>query len=86
MLLADMGAEVICVGRPGAAVRLHDLLNRNKKSLIVDLKQPRGRDLVLSLIERAQILVEGFRPGVTERLGLGPASCHAVIPGWSMAA
>ena len=72
MLLADMGAEVICVGRPGAAARPHDLLNRNKKSLIVDLKQPRGRELVLSLIERAQILVEGFRPGVTERLGLGP--------------
>jgi len=80
MLLADMGAEVICVVRPGAAARPHDLLNRSKKSLIVDLKQPRGRELVLSLIERAQILVEGFRPGVTERLGLGPADCHAVNP------
>src|SRR6185369_4263901 len=80
MLLADMGAEVICIWRPGAAARPHDLLNRNKKSLLVDLKQLRGRALVLSLIERAQLLVEGFRPGVTERLGLGPADCHAVNP------
>jgi alpha-methylacyl-CoA racemase len=80
MLLADMGAEVISVGRPGKAARPHDLLNRNKKSLIVDLKQPRGRELLLSLIERAQILLEGFRPGVTERLGLGPTDCHGVNP------
>jgi alpha-methylacyl-CoA racemase len=80
MLLADMGAEVISVGRPGKAARPHDLLNRNKKSLIVDLKQPRGRELVLSLIERAQILLEGFRPGVTERLGLGPADCQGMNP------
>jgi alpha-methylacyl-CoA racemase len=80
MLLADMGAEVICIGRPGMAARPHDLLNRNKKSLIVDLKRPRGRELALSLIERAQILLEGFRPGVTERLGLGPADCQGVNP------
>jgi alpha-methylacyl-CoA racemase len=80
MLLADMGAEVICIGRPGKAAQPHDLLNRNKKSLIVDLKRPRGRELALSLIERAQILLEGFRPGVTERLGLGPADCQGVNP------
>jgi len=80
MLLADMGAEVICIGRPGKEARPHDLLNRNKKSLIVNLKQKRGCELVLSLVGQAQILVEGFRPGVTERLGLGPAACHDVNP------
>jgi len=80
MLLADMGAEVICIGRPGKEARPPDLLNRNKKSLIVHLKQKRGCELVLSLVGQAQILVEGFRPGVTERLGLGPAACHDVNP------
>ena len=72
MLLADMGAEVISVGRPGKAARPHDLLNRNKKSLIVDLKQPRGRELVLSLIERAQISPRRLPPRRDRAPGPGP--------------
>src|SRR5215469_7880960 len=80
MLLGDMGAEVIRIDRPGKGAERQDVLNRNKKSIIIDLKQPRGHTLALSLIESGQILIEGFRPGVTERLGLGPAECHRVNP------
>jgi alpha-methylacyl-CoA racemase len=80
MLLGDMGAEVIRIDRPGKPPGRQNLLNRNKKSITIDLKHPRGHALALSLIESAQILIEGFRPGVTERLGLGPAECHAANP------
>jgi len=80
MLLADMGAEVIRIDRPGKGTGRQEVLNRNKKSIILDLKRSRGHALALTLIESAQILIEGFRPGVTERLGLGPADCHAVNP------
>ncbi|WP_369916142.1 CaiB/BaiF CoA transferase family protein [Plantactinospora sp. KBS50] len=86
MLLADMGADVIRVDRatevrPELFGTPHpDLLNRGRRSIGVDLKEPAGRDVVLSLVRRAHVLLEGFRPGVTERLGLGPADCHAVNP------
>ncbi len=78
MLLADLGAEVVRVDRPaGAGVARQDVVNRGKRSVAVDLKASGGRDLVLELIERADVLLEGFRPGVAERLGLGPAACSA---------
>lgn len=75
MLLADLGADVVRLerGDPDAPSKTSwDLLNRSRPSVSVDLKNPAGRDLVLELCERADVLVEGFRPGVAERLGLGP--------------
>lgn len=86
MVLADMGAEVIRVeqkrsGPAGADAvdpgRRFDLLARNRRSLAIDLKQPGAVDAVLSLVEKADGLIEGFRPGVMERLGLGPDVCAA---------
>lgn len=83
-VLADLGAEVIRVDRatPGADVIgfENDPLRRSRRSIGVDTKQQEGVGLVLSLVERADVLVEGFRPGVTERMGLGPADCHARNP------
>jgi alpha-methylacyl-CoA racemase len=77
MLLADMGAEVVRVDRPEAAgQRVPALMARGRRSLVVDLKQERGREVVLRLVERADALLEGFRPGVAERLGIGPAACQ----------
>ena len=83
MLLADMGADVIRVDRAQAvapdaanADRPHwDLLNRNRRSIGVDLKNPDGVETVLRLVEQADALIEGFRPGVAERLGIGPEDC-----------
>lgn len=84
MLLADLGADVVRVDRPGgtglAVNPLYDVTNRNKRSVVVDLKSPAGPDLVLDLADRADILIEGYRPGVAERLGVGPATCHARNP------
>lgn len=82
MMLADMGAEVIRVDRPiaGEPRRPKDVLLRNRRSIAVDLKQPDGVATVLELVAGADALIEGFRPGVTERLGLGPADCHARNP------
>lgn len=77
MMLADMGAEVIRVDRPGASGRGQDVLTRGRKSIAVDLKSEAGRETVLKLCESADALFEGFRPGVTERLGLGPEDCAA---------
>ncbi|MGH6815521.1 MAG: CaiB/BaiF CoA transferase family protein [Hyphomicrobiaceae bacterium] len=82
MLLADMGAETIRIDRPhdadlglpGREPRFN-VLHRGRRSAAVDLKAPMGRGVVLRLIERADILIEGFRPGVMERLGLGPGPC-----------
>lgn len=84
MLLADLGADVVRVDRPGGP-RLgvdpdHDVTNRNKRSVVVDLKDAGGAALVLDLVERADILLEAYRPGVAERLGVGPADCHARNP------
>lgn len=81
MLLSDMGAEVIRVDRAGGGGRrARDVLARGRKSIAVDLKNPAGRDTVLKLCESADALFEGFRPGVTERLGLGPEECMARNP------
>ena len=83
MLLADMGAQVIRLRRPAAAdpgVELpdrFDLMNRGRPSIDIDLKSDRGRELVLHLCDKADALFEGFRPGVMERLGLGPDACMA---------
>ncbi|MFJ5727014.1 CaiB/BaiF CoA transferase family protein [Streptomyces paradoxus] len=84
MLLADLGADVVRVDRPGgpglAIDPARDVTNRNKRSVVVDLKAPDGPEQVLDLAARADILVEGYRPGVAERLGVGPAACHARNP------
>jgi alpha-methylacyl-CoA racemase len=79
MLLADLGADVVRVDRAGsgtreAAARAY-AMHRGRRSVAVDIKQPEGRLVVLRLVERADVLIEGFRPGVTERLGLGPDDC-----------
>ncbi|WNF30609.1 CaiB/BaiF CoA-transferase family protein [Streptomyces sp. C11-1] len=84
MLLADLGADVVRVDRPGGAGLgidpAYDLTNRNKRSVLVDLKSDGGAARVLDLVERADILVEGYRPGVAERLGVGPEACLARNP------
>ena len=84
MLLADLGADVVRVDRPGGVALgvdpEYDITNRNKRSVLVDLKAPDGPARVLDLVERADILIEGNRPGVTERLGVGPGPCHARNP------
>ena len=81
MMLSDMGAEVIRVERIGSGGgRPKDVLARNRRSIALDLKDPRGVEAVLKLVESADALFEGFRPGVTERLGLGPDECMARNP------
>jgi len=81
MMLSDMGAEVIRVDRLGAGGgRNRDVLARNRRSIAVDLKKPEGVETVLRLVSTADALFEGFRPGVTERLGLGPDVCLARNP------
>jgi alpha-methylacyl-CoA racemase len=86
MLLSDLGADVVRVDRLepsglGVAMdRRHDVNARGRRSVAIDLKAPAGRDAVLRLIEGADVLIEGFRPGVTEGLGLGPGDCHARNP------
>lgn len=85
MLLADLGADVVRIDRPGGAALgidpAYDLTNRNKRSVVIDLKSADGAAGVLDLVERADILIEGYRPGVAERLGVGPRECHARNPG-----
>ncbi|MFD7874446.1 CaiB/BaiF CoA transferase family protein [Streptomyces sp. NPDC059766] len=84
MLLADLGADVVRVDRPGGpglgVAPEYDVTNRNKRSVVVDLKADGGPARVLDLASRADILIEGYRPGVAERLGVGPEACHAVNP------
>jgi len=81
MCLSDLGADIVRIDRPGGGGFLrgggspYDFLGRNRPSLAVDLKNPRGVETVLRLLEAADGLLEGFRPGVMERLGLGPDVC-----------
>ena len=96
MLLADMGADVVRVERLAASDRgidfppRFDLLNRNKRSVAINLKSEEGKNSLLRLIGKADALIEGFRPGVMERLGLGPDDCLGInqklvygrITGW----
>jgi alpha-methylacyl-CoA racemase len=83
MLLADLGADVLRIERGNAKadpIETWDLLNRSRHSVAIDLKSSAGRDLVLELCEQSEVLIEGFRPGVTERLGLGPDDVFAHNP------
>ncbi|HEY6133047.1 MAG TPA: CaiB/BaiF CoA-transferase family protein [Rubrivivax sp.] len=84
MLLADLGADVVRIDRlepSGLGVpmdRRFDINARSRRSVAIDLKAAAGRDAVLRIAQGADVLIEGFRPGVAERLGLGPAACHAL--------
>jgi alpha-methylacyl-CoA racemase len=82
MLLADMGADVVRVDRPETAggAGWPALMSRGRRSVVVDLKHELGAEVVLRLVERADALLEGFRPGVAERLGIGPDACLARNP------
>jgi alpha-methylacyl-CoA racemase len=83
MILADLGADVVRVDRPGGQPLTggpSDLLNRGRPSVALDLKHPDGVAAVLDLVEHADVLLEGLRPGTTERLGLGPDECLARNP------
>lgn len=85
MLLADLGAEVLRIDRPGGGTAYGppelDLLARGRRSVAVDLKHVDGLATVLALVDKADALIEGFRPGVVERLGLGPDVCLQRNPG-----
>src|SRR5438477_7769128 len=99
MLLADLGATVLRIDRPGGSdlgvprPLRYDLLLRGRRALALDLKSPGGKALAMRLVERADALIEGFRPGVTERLGLGPDDClrhnprlvYGRVTGWGQA-
>ena len=94
MVLADLGADVVRVERPAGGLAVgearRDALLRNRRSVAADVKTPEGLAVVLELVERADVLLEVFRPGVAERLGLGPDDClarqprlvYARITGW----
>ena len=82
MILADMGAEVIRIERPGAADPkvAEPISGRNKKSVVLDLKQDAGKAALMALIEQADALIDPYRPGVCEKLGFGPDACLARNP------
>ncbi|HEU0127305.1 MAG TPA: CaiB/BaiF CoA-transferase family protein, partial [Pseudonocardiaceae bacterium] len=94
MLLADLGADVVRVERPSGGLQLapreSDQMLRGRRSVALDLKNPVDRETVLRLVERTDVLIEGLRAGVTERLGVGPADClsrnprlvYARMTGW----
>jgi alpha-methylacyl-CoA racemase len=86
MLLADMGADVLIVDRPAGGdrglniERRYDVMARGKRSVVLDLKNPSSRDIVFELLARADVLLEGMRPGAMERLGLGPDAALQANP------
>ena len=80
-LLADMGADVIVIDRPGGSIVPKAIDARGKRSMILDLKNADAVAVLLKLVETADVLIEGLRPGVTERMGVGPDACHAINPG-----
>jgi alpha-methylacyl-CoA racemase len=86
MLLGDMGADVLRIDRIGPSdlgIEIpteFDLRSRNKRSAAIDLKRDEGRAALMRLVEKADVLLEGFRPGVAERLGIGPEDCFAIRP------
>ncbi len=84
MMLADLGADVVTIHRKGGAVTPgmpdRSVLDRGKRSIALDLKDPDDLETARRLIETADALIEGFRPGVMEKLGLGPEACHALNP------
>ena len=81
MMLADMGADVVRIDRAGSVKEFdensppNDIISRGRKSIGIDLKNPQGKETVLRLVEASDIFFEGFRPGVAERLGVGPDDC-----------
>lgn len=81
MVLADLGADVVQVSRPGDRVVPVGPLDRGRRTVTLDLKTPGGVSSLLQLVSRADVLVEGFRPGVAERLGFGPSVCAEMNPG-----
>ncbi|MBL0021474.1 MAG: CoA transferase [Sphingomonadales bacterium] len=80
-LLADYGADVVVVDRPSNAVVPKGIDGRGKRSIVLDLKKPEAIDALLKMVAGADVLIEGLRPGVTERMGVGPDACHAINPG-----
>ena len=80
MVLADLGADVVRIARPGATIDPHDVLARSRTVINLDLRDPQAVELALTLTERVDALIEGYRPGVMERLGLGPDVCLARNP------
>ena len=80
MVLADLGAEVLRIARPGAPVEPRDVTTRSRAQVGVDLRAPEGAAAAMALVARADLLVEGFRPGVMERLGLGYDALAAESP------
>ena len=86
MMLSDMGADVLRIDRLGDAQNAFpidpsmDTVGRGRRSAAIDLKNPQGRDTVLALCAKADVILEGYRPGVMERLGLGPDACMARNP------
>jgi alpha-methylacyl-CoA racemase len=85
MVLGDLGADVVRIDRPSGGLRIGnaavpDPILRGRRRVAANLKDPADRESVLRLVEHADVLIEGYRPGVTERLGVGPADCHARNP------
>ncbi|ROZ61616.1 CaiB/BaiF CoA-transferase family protein [Ramlibacter sp. WS9] len=80
MVLADLGADVVRITRPGPVLQPQDVLARSRSVVTLDLREPAAIEQALAMVARADALIEGFRPGVMERLSLGPDACHARNP------
>ncbi|MBC5767069.1 CaiB/BaiF CoA transferase family protein [Ramlibacter albus] len=80
MVLADLGADVVCIARPGTTHAATDVTARGKRHVALDLQTAPGVEAALGLIVKADVLIEGYRPGVMERLGLGPTACMKLNP------